>query len=895
MELYFGAKIDRAGLAGERVGKLVRAIFLTIVSAFAVVGIVALVGEALPDVERIFTVRYWQFGGRGKLVFAFSLIADLYLVMRLLRRGEEKEKVHPLLISPLVRGRKKRLKRIDVSRALTEDVYARIRGAYRTAARVKHAEVAPAHLMWALLGSPSVASLLVRLEIDVKGLQDRLKHVLESVHNAPLPPLNLRGGEKAVSSPARGISPPARGGDQEGVGGRGGSDPTFGDTAKQIIITAYQDAQQAQSEYVGAHQVLLQTALADERLKEIFFDLGIDERKLRNSVRWLEINEELRRRWKHFRGAASRRPKGEMNRAMTALQTRALDRFSDDLTRLAGRGYLELTVDRAKEFDEIFRVLEGERKSIILVGPHGVGKEAILNGLAQRMVEEEVPRSLKDRRLVSLSIPKLVSGANPAQAQERLLTCVYDIARSRNVVLALPNVHELIGASAGAGLDLGETLATELEKGYFLAIATTTAEEYQARIEGSPLGNACIKIEVEEPEVNTAIHILESKVGPIEHQSGVYFSYNALEKAVVLSDRFLKEQALPEKAIDMAKESAELVRNRRGAKALVRGEDAAEIISAKSHVPVTSVTAAEADKLLNLEKIMHARIIGQDEAVKAVSASLRRARAEIREQKRPIANFLFLGPTGVGKTETAKTVAEVYFGNEAHMARVDMSEYQDKGSVHRLLGAPGEHGGLLTEPVRKNPFSLVLLDEIEKAHPDILNVFLQVMDDGRVTDSAGRVVDFTNTIIIGTSNAGTPFIQEELKKGTALEEIKKTLVERELKQYFRPEFLNRFDAVIVYKPLSETEIVQIAKLMLAKVGKQLEAKGITFRATDEAVSELAHAGFDPLFGARPLRRVIQERVNDALANLLLTAKLGRRDLVILEKGGQLRVEKAEKL
>src|SRR3989338_1291716 len=511
------------------------------------------------------------------------------------------------------------------------------------------------------------------------------------------------------------------------------------------------------------------------------------------------------------------------------------------------------------------------------------------------MVEEEVPKIIQDRRFVSLSLPKLIAGATTSEAEQRLLTCLNDVGRSGNVVLAIPNVHEASAGRGAGGLDLAEVLAGELSKGYFLAIATTTPEEYRSRIEGTALGNAFVIVEIAETDHSTTIQILESKVGAIEYQTKTFFSYSALEKAVILTDRYIKDHYLPEKAIDIIKEAAQYTRSHRGEKALVRGEDVAEIISQKSHVPVTSVTAKEADKLLHLESIMHERIIGQDEAVKAVAAALRRARAELRTEKRPIANFLFLGPTGVGKTETAKTVAEVYFGNEENMIRLDMSEYQEKSAVYRIIGAPGESGGLLTEPVRKNPFSLVLLDELEKAHPDILNIFLQVLDDGRATDSAGRVIDFTNAIIIATSNAGSPYVQEELKKGTAIEEIKKGLLERELKQYFRPEFLNRFDAVIVYKPLTEEEIVQIARLIIAKIAKQLEAKGITFRATDEAIAELAHAGFDPQFGARPLRRVIQERVQDALANLLLTAKLSRRDVVVLEKGGQLRVEKAEKL
>ena len=311
----------------------------------------------------------------------------------------------------------------------------------------------------------------------------------------------------------------------------------------------------------------------------------------------------------------------------------------------------------------------------------------------------------------------------------------------------------------------------------------------------------------------------------------------------------------------------------------------AALVAEKTNIPVTKLTEKESTKLLNLEEQIHKRLIGQNEAVNMVAAALRRARTELRSQKKPIVNLLFLGPTGVGKTELAKTVTEVYFGKENRMIRLDMSEYQEKGSINRLIGVPGgEKGGLLTESVRLNPSSLLLLDEIEKAHPDILNVFLQVMDDGRLTDALGRTINFTNLIIICTSNAGTDFIQEEIVKGTSVEIITETLIQEKLKPYFRPEFLNRFDGIVVFKPLGMEEIKQITKLLLKKLIKQLEEKGIILKATDEAITELAKAGFDPAFGARPLRRTIQNQVSDVLAKLLLTKKIGRRDIVILEKG-----------
>ncbi|PJC01624.1 MAG: hypothetical protein CO073_03195 [Candidatus Komeilibacteria bacterium CG_4_9_14_0_8_um_filter_36_9] len=320
------------------------------------------------------------------------------------------------------------------------------------------------------------------------------------------------------------------------------------------------------------------------------------------------------------------------------------------------------------------------------------------------------------------------------------------------------------------------------------------------------------------------------------------------------------------------------------------------MVSEKAEVPIAQVTQDESNKLMNLEQLIHQRLVNQNEAVDIVAASLRRARVELRDIKKPIANFLFLGPTGVGKTELAKTVADVYFGDETRMIRLDMSEYQEQNSIQRMIGAPGDtSGGVLTNAVREDPHSILLLDEIEKAHPDVLNIFLQVMDDGRMTDVTGRTVDFTNLIVIATSNACTNYVQDRTKEGAIAEEIKLELMEKELRPYFRPEFLNRFDSIVVFKPLNQEHIEQIAGLMLKGEQKRLKEKGIYLEPTPAAIKELAIAGYDPKFGARPLKRVIQERVENALADFLLTGQVDRRDKVILEAGGKIRIKKAQEL
>lgn len=872
---YWGKAFSRGLLVLTKTENLVRGVLNFLFLLFGLFGPIFLIYAYRLSWQDIFYPVFWQTPAWPKIIFLLSILGDCYLVYRLIRESEgrgritaksDKSDKASFKTTPATWQEAKKLSKknfIDVSRGMSADADRVIKDAFRLAGRLRHAETGALHLFAALTSSTKAQIVFSRLDLDSKGLRERLARALS-----------------AVSS--------------------GTGQPLLSVDLKRILIETYQAAMEKKQKSVSSLSLLVPVVKASPALRDILFDLGIEVKKLENAANWQLINEELRQRYRAFHKSALRKPKGNMNRAMTALETRVLNSFSDDLTLAAGLGYLEMCVGRQNDFEKIFRVLDGEHKSLILVGERGVGKDAVLEGLAWKMVEEEVPDILKDKRLVRLSVPKLVSGATPAQAAERLMECLRDVRRSGNVVLVVSDIYNMAGVGAGGSdsIDLADIFASELQKGYFFTLATSNPQDYATHVETTDLGNVLMKIEIDEPEVDEAIKILEAKVGMIEYQAKTFFSYDALEKAVVLSDRLIHDRFLPQKAVEVAKEAAVMVRSKRGAGKVITGEDIAQIITERTKIPVTSVTQGEAEKLMNLEKIMHQRIIGQDEAVKLVSAALRRSRAELRDSKRPIANFLFLGPTGVGKTETAKAVAESYFGGEDKMIRLDMSEYQGQDAIHRLLGAPGgppAGGGLLTEPVRKNPFSLLLLDEIEKAHPDILNIFLQVMDDGRVTDASGRVIDFTNVILIATSNAGTSFIQSSVQQGKGADVIKKELVERELKGVFRPEFLNRFDAVVVFKPLAEKEIFQIAKLILGKIAKQLEAKGIFLQTTDEAVEELAQAGFDPIFGARPLRRVIQEKVQDALANFLLTKKVSRRDVVILEKGGVIRVEKAKKL
>ncbi|OGL66385.1 hypothetical protein A2856_01685 [Candidatus Uhrbacteria bacterium RIFCSPHIGHO2_01_FULL_63_20] len=742
-------------------------------------------------------------------------------------------------------------KAVNVAPLFSADAMKAVEEAYRLAERYGHAELLPLHLFVGSLTSGEAAAVFARLGVSFEAMKDPLARRLQSQQL--------------------------------------GKPPRMSAAAEEALLAAFVNAFWEARAKVSAVEILAEAYARDAFLKELLFDLKVDETQFAACVDWLRIEGKMRERYQRFRRAAAYKPTGAMNRSMTAVATPTLDAFSEDLTSLAARGGLQMLVGRDREIDATFRVIEGGRKSVLLVGPDGTGRGTILAGIAQLMVEERVPALLQDKRLVSLSLPHLMAGVAAEEMQARLVSVLVEAARSKNIVLAIPDLHLAVGAA------IEPVLSDAISRGVVYAIATTDIQSYGTLVERSALGRLFEKVDVGEPDEQNAIRILESKIGVIEYEHKVMFTYEAVEKAVKLSDRYLHEQYLPAKAIQVCREAAQEVAKTKGQNAQVTGEDVAKVVADKTGVPLTKVGGDETQALLNMETRLHDRVIGQEEAVKAVSAALRRARTELRSDTRPIAAFLFLGPTGVGKTELAKAIAETYFGSEDSMLRFDMSEYQEAGSVERLLGSSTNPAGLLTEAVRRKPFAILLLDEFEKAHPDILNLFLQVFDDGRLTDAAGRTVDFTNCIIVATSNAGTPYVQQAVSEGKALPEIRTHLMEVELRGIYRPELLNRFDGVIVFKPLTKDEVLQIAYLLVGKVASRLEPKGIAFRATDEAVAELAQKGFDPLFGARPLRRVIQEEVDNAIAKALLEGKVRRRDTIVLKPGGAIDIEKAAEL
>jgi len=749
--------------------------------------------------------------------------------------------------------------RLNIADTFTQEALTTLTDAYTFADSSHHKYVTTLHIFYALLSNNRISNIFIRLGILSPDVQKIISTVLAKDESLIVPST---------------------------------SDPMLSDDFRQVLFTAYEKAYEAHQEYVSVTELILAAAQQSEIIQEILYDLEIEQQKLLNVIEWVRVRERLQRNYQKLHHAAAHRSTKGMDKAMTAIATPFLNQFSEDVTLLAQFGHTESCVAREKELAEIFRIIEGGQQNVLLVGDFGVGKRTIVNGIAEMMVEEDVPDRIKDKRLVRLSVSSLLAGASPTEAIERLIVILQESMRSGNIILFINNIHELIGVSAGGSqsLDVADTLAEYLSGGHFLTIATTTTEAYAHVIGNSNLGNVFTQVEVKEMDENQAIQAVESKIGMLEYKNQVFFSYNSLSKAVELSKHFIHETYLPGNALEVLTETASLVKNKKGANSLVTAENVAEIVAEKTKIPLTTVSADETTKLLTLEKFMHERVVGQDEAVGLVANALRRARAEMRSQSRPIANFLFLGPTGVGKTELAKTIAEVYFGGEQRMIRLDMSEYQDKASLYRLIGVPGEKGtGILTEAVRTNPFALVLLDELEKADKDILNLFLQVMDDGRLTDSTGHVIDFTNIILIATSNAGTGYVIDQLKQGLSSDIIKDRLLHGELKEYFRPEFLNRFDGIVLFKPLTLEDVKKIVALMLKQIGKGLEAKGVELAFQDEALDYFASIGFDPDFGARPLRRILEEKVQNKLAELILKGKLNRKDVITIGKDGDISV------
>ena len=576
----------------------------------------------------------------------------------------------------------------------------------------------------------------------------------------------------------------------------------------------------------------------------------------------------------------------------TEKKRKFLDNYCINLSQRAREGKLDAVIGREQEIERVVQILNRRQKNNpCLIGEPGVGKTAVAEGIAAYIAGSDAPDSMAGKRLVALDLPALLAGTKyRGDFEERVKAVLKDVKKAGDVILFIDEMHTMIGAGSAEGaIDAANILKPALGRGEVQIIGATTPEEYRRHIEkDAALERRFQPVKVAEPSRSDSLKMLGAVRQGLEKHHGVKISDAALTAAVDLSARYINDRFLPDKAIDLADEAAAHIRVSGGG--LVTAEDIAAVVSLWTGIPVANLSADETKRLRNMESILHRRVIGQNEAVTAVSRAIRRGRVGLSDPDRPIGSFLFLGPTGVGKTELCRALAEVVFGESEAMIRLDMSEYMEKHAVSKLIGSPPgyvgyEDGGQLTERVRRKPWSVVLFDEIEKAHEDVWGILLQIMDDGRLTDSAGRVVSFRNTIIVMTSNVGAKSISDGRPRmgftpdGGDEAQLMRARINEELRRTFKPEFLNRIDETIVFRRLSRAEIRSIAERMLLTVAERFKALGMTLSVPDQVVDFLAERGYDEKYGARPLRRAIRSMIEDKAAELMLTDSLGRGDTV----------------
>ncbi|SMB84508.1 ATP-dependent Clp protease ATP-binding subunit ClpC [Desulfonispora thiosulfatigenes DSM 11270] len=716
----------------------------------------------------------------------------------------------------------------------------------------------------------------------------------------------------------------------------------FTPRAKKVLELADNESRKWNVKYIGTEHILL--GLINEKdgsAAQVFKELGLTEEKMSNQVAAF-----LGGYPNHYYGFLNPTSDISMpeNEEFKPMQSSTLNDFSRDLTKMAQNNKLDPVIGRQDEVDRVIQILSRRTKNNpVLVGEPGVGKTAIVEGLAQSIVNGTVPEILTNKKVLTLDLPGLVAGAKyRGEFEERLKKVIKEVIRDGNTILFIDEIHTLIGAGSAEGsIDAANILKPFLARGEMQLIGATTINEYRKYVEkDSALERRFQPVQVNEPTLEETEQILMGLRDKYEAHHSIKISEEAVKAAVEMSNRYITDRFLPDKAIDVLDEASSKVRlkahitppelkkleddvekiakekeeavisqdyekaatyrdeelkkkkeleetrdkwntQKRTKSQILTGEDIAGIISSWTKIPVKKLQQEESEKLINMEKILHERVIGQEEAVQAVSRAMRRARSGLKNPKRPIGSFIFLGPTGVGKTELARAVAETLFGDEKALVRIDMSEYMEKHAVSRLVGAPPgyvgyEEGGQLTEAVRRKPYSVILLDEIEKAHPEVFNILLQVLEDGRLTDSKGRTVDFRNAVLIMTSNVGASDLKQSKPLGFTSKEsdkdsykLMKNKVMESLKKTFRPEFLNRIDETLVFHALTEEHIKEIVSLMLNELRERLTENELSINVTDKAKELIVKEGFDKDYGARPLRRAIQKLIEDNLSEEML--------------------------
>lgn len=658
---------------------------------------------------------------------------------------------------------------------------------------------------------------------------------------------------------------------------------------EKLIFKAYEEAVLTNESFIEPRNVLVGLLATDNaELSKLFNLFSLSPDDLREALifgRYRRTLTGLKRLPASLGGFISRPfnvRRRIVNRAWTSRPTPALDKFSLDLTDLARSEKIGFLIGHEEEYKRLVDILSRpDKPAVLLVGEPGVGKTTIISHLAYQIIKDRVPAALFDKRLVSLELGSLVAQAKPEELSGRLKQIIEEILRAGNIILFIPDIDNLVKTSGEFFLSAGDILLPVIQSGAFPVIGATYPREYRQFIEPqSDFAAAFEIIRMAEISEADAVKILIYESLILENQSRVKIKFGAIKQAVVLAHRYLRSKLLPASAAEILKEALANVQNQR--RKILEIDDVATAVERRTKIPIQQAGPQETEKLLNLEELIHQRLINQEEAVKAVSRALREYRSGLSRKGGPIAAFLFVGPTGVGKTELSKILTKLQFGSPELMLRFDMSEYQDKQSIFRFIGTPdGKTPGSLTEAVSQKPYSLILLDEFEKAHPDILNLFLQVFDEGRLTDNLGRLVDFQNTIIIATSNAHSEFIKSEIEQGKIMESIAEEL-KKKLIDYFKPELLNRFSAVIVFRSLKLEEIVAITKLNLNDLAKTLsETHGIELRFDDSVIQKIAELGYSPVFGARPLRQVISDNLRSVLAEKILRKEIGRGNVVEL--------------